>query len=63
MTDRFCRKQRPYFSDLLDGASLPLWRGLVVRLHLRFCPQCIRLQRSLVATRAALRALADENEP
>jgi len=59
MTDRFCRKQRPYFSDRLDGAKVPFWRGLLVRCHLRFCPQCIRFNRSLEATRDALRGLRD----
>ncbi len=59
MTDRFCRKQRPYFSDHLDGARLPFWRGLLVRGHLLVCPQCIRYRRSLAATRDALRSLRD----
>jgi hypothetical protein len=61
MTDRFCRKQRPYFSDRLDGVKLPFWRGLLVRCHLRFCPQCRRVNRSLEATRVALRELRDRD--
>ena len=50
MVDRFCRKQRPYFSDRLDGARLPFWRGLFVRFHLFVCPPCRRYNRSLEAT-------------
>ena len=59
MTDRFCRNQRAWFSDRLDGLPLPFWRGLLVRLHLRVCPDCIRVNRSLEATREALRALGE----
>ncbi len=59
MDDRFCRKQRAYFSDRLDGARLPFWRGLLVRCHLIVCSQCIRYNRSLEATRDALRSLRD----
>jgi predicted anti-sigma-YlaC factor YlaD len=65
MTDRFCRPQRPYFSDHLDGQPMPFFRGLMVRFHLSVCPQCRRVNRSLVATREAVRALRDadvENE-
>lgn len=61
MTDRFCVKQRRYFSDRLDGAKLPFFRGLLVRLHLAVCPTCIRFNRSLGATRAALKALRDHD--
>jgi hypothetical protein len=57
----FCRPARLYFSDLLDGAELPLWRGVLVRLHLRVCPRCIRHHRSLIATREALHALRDHD--
>ena len=60
---RFCRAQRPFFSDRLDGAKLPFWRGLLVRMHLRVCPQCIRYNRSLEATRDALRSLRDADPP
>ena len=59
MTDRFCKKQRAWFSDRLDDQPLPFWRGLLVRVHLAFCPQCIRVNRSLAATRDALRGLRD----
>ncbi len=59
MTEWFCRKQRPWISDRLDGARLPFWRGLLVRGHLRFCPRCRRVARSLEATCEALRALRD----
>jgi len=61
MTDRFCRKQRPWFSEKLDGKPVPFWRGLLVRCHLSFCPQCIRYNRSLEATREALKALRDSD--
>lgn len=61
MTDRFCRSSRRYFSERLDGQRLPFWRGLIVRLHLRVCPQCIRFNRSLAATRDALGALRDSD--
>jgi hypothetical protein len=61
MTDRFCVKQRAWFSDRLEGKPLPFWRGLLVRLHLTICPPCQRVNRSLAATRDALRALADED--
>lgn len=57
--DSFCRPQRAFFSDRLDGVKLPFWRGLLVRFHLRVCPQCIRYNRSLEATRDALRGLRD----
>jgi len=59
MTDWFCRTQRAHFSDRLDGQPIPFWRGLLVRLHLRICPGCIRTNRSLEATRDALRRLRD----
>ena len=57
--DSFCRRSRLYFSDRLDGRPLPFWRGLMVRWHLLACPLCHRYQRSLVATRDAVRALRD----
>jgi hypothetical protein len=60
MTDRLCNHSRRWFSDHLDGEKLPFWRGLLVRFHLWRCPRCIRLNRSLVATRDALHALRDE---
>jgi hypothetical protein len=59
MTDRFCRAQRLHFSARLDGVRLPFWRGILVRVHLRYCPQCIRYNRALEATRDALRGLRD----
>ena len=59
MANRICRSARRYFSDRLDGAPISFWRRLLVRMHLRVCPQCIRFNRSLVATRAALHALRD----
>ena len=61
MTDRFCVKQRALFSDRLDGEKLPFWRGLLVKLHLGFCPQCQAVNRSLAATRDALRDLRDRD--
>jgi predicted anti-sigma-YlaC factor YlaD len=50
-----CRNARPYISDKIDGEPLPL----LVRFHLRICPPCRRVHRSLEATREALRALRD----
>jgi predicted anti-sigma-YlaC factor YlaD len=61
VSDRFCVKQRVWFSDRLDGQPLPFWRGLLVRFHLARCPACKRVNRSLQVTREALRALADED--
>ena len=61
MTDKFCVKQRAYFSDHLDGQKIPFWRGLLVRFHLRWCPQCIRYNRSLSETQLALRDLRDRD--
>jgi hypothetical protein len=49
------------FSDWLDEQPIPWWRRIFVRLHLRICPRCIRVQRSLVATKEALAALKDGN--
>jgi hypothetical protein len=63
MTDRFCLKQRRYFSDALDGQPIPFFRRLLVRLHLAYCPQCIRVNQSLKATRDALSALRDLDPP
>ena len=63
MTERFCIKQRRHFSDHLDGVKLPLLRGLLVRFHLAVCPACIRFNRSLEATRDALKALRDRDPP
>jgi hypothetical protein len=59
MANRFCSSARLSFSDRLDRVPLPFWRGLFVRMHLRVCPQCIRFNRSLIATREALQALRD----
>jgi hypothetical protein len=63
MADPFCRKQRPWFSAVLDGERLPFWRGLLVRLHLRVCSRCIRFHQSLTATRDALQSLRDQDPP
>ena len=63
MTDRFCIKQRRYFSDRMDGAEIPFFRRLLVRLHLAICPPCIRYHRSLEATRVALKGLRDQDPP
>ncbi len=60
MTDKFCLKQRRYFSCYMDGQPIPFFRRLLVRFHLRVCPQCQRVQQSLDATRDALRALRDD---
>ncbi|HEY2746481.1 MAG TPA: hypothetical protein VGL86_17740 [Polyangia bacterium] len=59
--DKFCVKQRALFSDRLDGQRLPFWRGLMVRFHLAICPTCKLVNRSLVETREALRALRDRD--
>jgi predicted anti-sigma-YlaC factor YlaD len=60
MTDSSCRIARPHFSDRIDGMPLPFWRSMLVRLHLGICPECKRFNRSLLATREALRALGEE---
>jgi hypothetical protein len=46
-------------SDALDGAPVPWWARPLVRLHLAVCPGCMRMRRSLDATRDALLALRD----
>lgn len=61
MTDLFCRIPRRYFSDHLDGAKIPFVGRVLVRMHLRVCPQCKRYHRSLAATRDALKALRDRD--
>ncbi len=61
MADRFCRKQREYFSDVVDGRPIPFWRALLVRCHLTICPPCKRIRASLEATRAALGDLRDSD--
>ena len=61
MTDRFCVKQRALFCDRLDGEQLPFWRRLARQLHLGFCPPCQAVNRSLAATRDALRDLRDRD--
>ena len=61
MTDRFCVRQRALFSDQLDGERLSWWRRLAMRLHLSICAPCRRVQRSLEATRDALRDLRDRD--
>ena len=59
--DKRCVKQRALFSDHLDGQKLPFWRALLIRFHLRFCPQCQLTHRSLETTRDALRDLRDRD--
>jgi predicted anti-sigma-YlaC factor YlaD len=54
-----CRDVRTHFSDHLDGEPLSFFTRILVRCHLGICPQCRRVQRSLVATREALHALRD----
>jgi predicted anti-sigma-YlaC factor YlaD len=54
-----CRNVRAHLSDQLDGEPLPPLTRVMVRLHLTICPPCRRVNRSLVATRDALRALRD----
>ena len=58
-----CNSARQWFSDEADGQPLPLWPGLVVWVHLHFCPRCRRLQRSMLATGDALAALKDQAPP
>ena len=62
MANWMCRVPRRYFSDRLDGQPIPWWSVLWVRFHERVCPDCIRYQRSLVATRDALAALRDPDD-
>jgi predicted anti-sigma-YlaC factor YlaD len=61
MASWFCKMPRRYFSDRLDGQPIPWWSRALVRMHLRICPQCIRYNRSLEATRSALGALRDRD--
>lgn len=50
-------------SDHLDAEDLPALQRVAVGLHLTFCPMCKRYLRSLEATKRALAALGDLNEP
>jgi Putative zinc-finger len=52
-----CGGARRSLSDWIDGAPLPWWSRLQVRLHLKVCPMCQSVHRSLLATDDALRAL------
>lgn len=61
MIRRFCRLARRSFSDRLDGQPIAWWRALLVRVHLRACPTCIRYNRALSSTRTALAALRDRD--
>ena len=63
MTLKVCSHARSHFSCQLDGQPLPFFTRLMVRFHLWICPGCRRVNRSLVATRAALRALRDADVP
>jgi predicted anti-sigma-YlaC factor YlaD len=54
-----CRPVREHLSDWLDGQPVPVFAGLMLRLHLRICPPCRRVRRSLEATRDAVRTLRD----
>lgn len=60
MANKLCTSARHGFSDHLDGERLPWWRALWVRCHLSICPACIRFNKSLTATRDALKALRDQ---
>jgi predicted anti-sigma-YlaC factor YlaD len=59
--DQLCRQVRPHFSDHLDGEPLPVHVRVGVRLHLTFCPMCRRTYLSLEQTRAALKALNEQD--
>jgi hypothetical protein len=59
MIHKLCALLRPSYSDVLDGAPIAPVRGFFVKMHLAVCPTCIRYNRSLKATRDALRALRD----
>ena len=52
-----CSGARRSLSDFIDGEPLPWWSRVQVRLHLKICPLCQAVHRSLVATDDALRAL------
>jgi anti-sigma factor RsiW len=54
---------RTHLSDWLDGEPLPFVLRMMVRFHLATCPRCQRVNRSLVATRDALRTLRDADAP
>lgn len=53
-----CEATSALLSDFEDG-TLSLWRALLVRLHLLFCPSC----RAILATMRALPRLMDDLEP
>ena len=55
-----CEQVRKWFSDYLDGQSMPVWPRMFVWLHLRMCPRCRRVHRSMQATGDALSALKDQ---
>jgi len=59
MTNSVCAHARAHFSCHLDGQPLPFFTRFMVGFHLSICPPCRRVNRSLQATQAALRALRD----
>ena len=63
MANKFCEAARAHFSDELDGEPLTPVARAIVSLHLTTCPMCRRFNRSLIATRDALKLLKDEPVP
>jgi predicted anti-sigma-YlaC factor YlaD len=61
MASRLCEHARRHLSDLIDDQPIPLLDRVLVRFHLRLCPTCKNVRRSLDATRDALGALRDED--
>lgn len=58
-----CHPLRPHFSDRLDGEPVPPVIEFFTRLHLAFCPQCMRTYESLKETRRALALLREPDPP
>ena len=56
LEELFCKRVRPWFSERLDGAPVPLlWRPPVA-LHLAVCPLCKRTYQSLEETKRVAEA-------
>lgn len=54
-----CESVRQWFSNYRDGQPVPPWAKVWVWIHLRICPRCKLVQRSMQATDDALAALKE----